>query len=130
MANVSSAVTRGIRVDVQSEHLEDRSEPESDQWFFAYHIRISNESAETVRLVSRRWIITDAQGRVQEVRGMGVVGQQPVLRPGESFEYTSGCPLGTPFGAMQGTYRMVTEEGDEFDAEIAPFGLHESAELH
>jgi ApaG protein len=130
VANVSSAVTRGIRVDVQSEHLEDRSEPESDQWFFAYHIRISNESAETVRLVSRRWIITDAQGRVQEVRGMGVVGQQPVLRPGESFEYTSGCPLGTPFGAMQGTYRMVTEEGDEFDAEIAPFGLHESAELH
>lgn len=130
MANVSNAITRGIRVEVESQFLEDRSEPDSDQWFFAYHIRISNQGADTVRLVSRHWIITDAQGRVQEVRGLGVVGQQPVLRPGESFEYTSGCPLGTPFGAMEGTYRMVTEGGEEFDAQIAPFGLHESAELH
>ncbi len=127
---MSTAFTRGIRIKVESEHLSERSEPDADQWFFAYHIHISNEGPDTVRLVSRHWRITDAQGRVQEVRGMGVVGQQPVLRPGESFEYTSGCPLSTPFGAMQGTYRMVTERGEEFDAEIAPFGLHESRELH
>jgi len=90
-----------------------------------YTVQISNESSETVQLLSRHWIITDATGEVQEVRGPGVVGEQPVLAPGESFEYTSGCPLTTPFGSMNGTYQMVTSRGERFDATIAPFTLSE-----
>jgi ApaG protein len=95
------------------------------QWFFAYTIRITNEGDDTAQLVSRHWVITDAAGAVEEVRGPGVVGHQPVLRPGESFEYTSACPLTTSFGTMKGTYQMVTKGGVTFDAEIAPFELTE-----
>lgn len=90
-----------------------------------YKVRITNIGTEGVQLVSRHWIITDANGHVEEVRGPGVVGYQPTLEPGESFEYTSGCPLKTPFGSMHGTYQMVTRGGDHFDAEIAPFALSE-----
>jgi ApaG protein len=121
----SEANTRGIRIRVRSAYIADRSEPEHNQWFFAYNVHISNEGTETAQLVSRHWIITDADGRVEEVRGPGVVGEQPVLAPGESFEYTSGCPLRTGFGTMHGTYQMVTAGGDRFDAEIAPFSLGE-----
>ena len=117
----SEAVTRGIRVQVLSEYAGDRSDPRNNQWFFLYTIEISNEGTETVQLVSRHWIITDAEGHVEEVRGPGVVGQQPVLAPGEAFSYTSGCPLTTPFGKMEGTYQMITSNGASFDAEIAPF---------
>ncbi|HVL67753.1 MAG TPA: Co2+/Mg2+ efflux protein ApaG [Vicinamibacterales bacterium] len=126
----SEALTRGVRINVVSEYDADRSEPARNQWFFLYTIRISNEGAETVQLLTRHWIITDAEGRVEEVRGPGVVGKQPILKPGESFEYTSGCPLTTPFGVMEGTYQMVTENGDRFDARIAPFTLSEPYTVH
>jgi ApaG protein len=121
----SEAVTKGVRVEVTSSYVAERSAPEEGEWFFAYTVRITNEGSDTVQLVSRHWIITDAEGRRQEVRGPGVVGEQPTLRPGESFEYTSACPLGTSIGAMQGTYQMVTNRGERFDAKIAPFTLSE-----
>jgi ApaG protein len=121
----SEARTRGVRVEVESSYVPERSEPADERWFFAYRIRITNEGAETVRLVSRHWFITDGTGAVEEVRGPGVVGHQPRLAPGETFEYTSACPLGTSFGTMHGTYRMVTAAGEHFDAEIAPFALGE-----
>jgi ApaG protein len=121
----SEAVTRGIRINVQSAYVPERSDPEHEQWFFIYTVRVSNEGSETAQLVSRHWIITDANGRVHEVKGPGVVGEQPVLKPGESFEYTSACPLETSFGTMHGTYRMVVNNGDGFDATIAPFSLGE-----
>jgi ApaG protein len=126
----SEAVTRGVRVQVESEYAPDRSEPAKNAWFFLYTVTISNEGPETVQLLTRHWIITDGTGQRDEVRGPGVVGKQPVLRPGESFEYTSGCPLGTPFGVMEGTYQMVTEAGEQFDAKIAPFTLSEPYTVH
>lgn len=126
----SEAVTDGIRVQVRSEYSPERSSPADSQWFFLYTIEISNESQQTVQLVSRHWIITDAEGRVEEVRGPGVVGQQPVLEPGESFTYTSGCPLTTSFGTMEGTYQMITSTGTRFDAKIAPFTLSEPYTIH
>ena len=130
-ASTSEAVTNSVRVEVESQYAPERSQPFQDQWFFYYTVRITNESAETVQLLSRRWIITDACGHVEKVRGSGVVGEQPVLAPGESFQYTSGCPLGTSTGVMHGTYQMVcTESGDRFDVEIAPFALHEPYTVH
>jgi ApaG protein len=122
---MSEACTRGIRVLVRSEFVPERSNPGRNEYFFAYRIRITNEGESTVQLIARHWVITDALGNVEEVEGPGVVGAQPVLAPGEAFEYTSACPLPTPFGSMQGTYQMVTDSGDEFDAEIAPFALAE-----
>ncbi len=119
----SEALTRGVRVRVESRFHRDRSNPARGEWLFGYTIRITNEGEQPVQLVSRHWTITDANGRVQEVRGPGVVGQQPRLPPGESFEYTSFCPLTTSFGTMHGTYRMVLDGGEHFDAEIAPFAL-------
>jgi ApaG protein len=126
----SEAVTRGVRVQVLSEYSPERSDPANSQWFFLYTIEISNEGTEPVQLVSRHWIITDAEGHVEEVRGPGVIGQQPVLSPGESFTYTSGCPLTTPFGKMEGTYQMITANAVEFDAVIAPFTLSEPYTVH
>jgi ApaG protein len=101
----------------------DRSNPSASQWFFLYTIQISNEGEETVQLLSRHWIITDGADEVHEVKGSGVVGEQPVLAPGEHFEYTSGCPLTTPFGSMHGTYRMVSARQQQFDVAIAQFTL-------
>jgi ApaG protein len=121
----SEATTRGIRIRVISTYVPERSEPEQGLWFFMYDVEIANLGRENAQLISRHWIITDANGQVQEVKGPGVVGKQPSLRPGQSFRYTSGCPLGTCFGTMQGTYRMVTDGGEQFDAEIAPFSLGE-----
>ena len=126
----SEALTRGIRVKVQSEYSPDQSAPSKNQWFFLYTVTISNESAETVQLLTRHWVITDGTGHIEEVRGPGVVGKQPTLKPGDSFEYTSGCPLTTPFGLMEGTYQMVTQDGDRFDARIAPFPLSEPYTVH
>jgi ApaG protein len=126
----SEASTRGIRVSVVSEYAPDRSRPADEHWFFLYTITISNESPDTVQLISRHWIITNGTGAVEEVRGAGVVGEQPVLAPGESFTYTSGCPLKTPFGTMEGTYQMVTQGGEPFDARIAPFTLSEPYTVH
>lgn len=126
----SEAVTHGLRVEVDTRYSPEHSQPGANHWFFLYTIRISNEGSETCQLVSRYWIIRDATGHVEEVEGEGVVGQQPVLEPGESFEYTSGCPLDTPFGSMEGTYQMVTANGDHFDAEIARFDLREPSAIH
>jgi ApaG protein len=121
--NRSKAVTRGVRVEVESAYSPERSRPDDDEYFFTYTVRIANDGSDVVQLVTRHWIITDANGREQEVRGPGVVGEQPVLAPGESFEYTSGCPLATPFGSMRGSYQMKTPSGAGFDAEIAAFTL-------
>ena len=121
----SEAVTEGIRVRVRARYVPERSNPGESHWFFAYTISIANESERTVQLISRHWIITDANGHVEQVRGPGVVGEQPRLAPGEGFEYTSACPLRTAFGTMHGTYQMTTEGGEPFDVEIAPFALSE-----
>ena len=126
----SEVVTRGVRVRVESQFDPDRSEPSKNQWFFLYNVTISNEGTETVRLQTRHWIITDGTGKVEEVRGPGVVGKNPTLKPGESFEYTSGCPLPTSFGVMEGSYQMETEDGVKFDAKIAPFTLSEPYTVH
>jgi ApaG protein len=126
----SEAVTRGIRITVESRFEPERSSPADGQWFFSYHVRIANEGERVAQLVSRHWIITDGEGREQEVRGPGVVGEQPVLEPGDAFEYTSGCPLQTPVGSMRGTYRMIAPGGETFDAVIAPFGLGEPRVVH
>ena len=126
----SEATTRGVRVSVVAEFSPARSRVEENQWFFLYTITITNSGSETGQLLSRHWIITDADGRVEEVKGAGVVGEQPVLAPNESFTYTSGCPLTTSFGLMQGTYQMVTRSGDTFDATIAPFTLSEPYTVH
>jgi ApaG protein len=119
----SDTTTRGIRIQVQSMYMPERSSPREDQYLFEYHVRISNLGAETAQLISREWIITNADGEVERVKGPGVVGEQPVLAPGSSFEYRSFCPLKTSVGSMQGSYQMVTAQGDRFDATIAPFTL-------
>lgn len=121
----SNAVTRGVRVHVQSRYVPEHSRPHDRQWVFAYVIRITNEGSERVQLLTRHWIITNADGLVQEVRGDGVVGEQPVLEPGALHEYTSFCPLVTSFGTMHGSYGMITARGERFNAEIAPFALGE-----
>jgi ApaG protein len=122
---MSEAVTRNIRVSVEAEFAPGRSNPQQNQWFFIYKVRLTNEGRETVKLLSRHWIITDAMGAVKEVRGPGVIGKQPVLEPGETFEYTSGCDLKTPFGSMRGTYQMATRGQEQFDIEIPMFTLTE-----
>jgi ApaG protein len=127
---MSDTTTRGIRVQVQSRYLADQSSPGEDRYLFAYHIRISNEGDTRAQLVSRHWVINDADGHIEHVEGPGVVGEQPVLGPGEAFEYTSFCPLRTAVGSMHGTYQMVTTEGEEFDADIAPFTLATPHALH
>jgi ApaG protein len=119
----SHARTRGILVEVESTYVPERSEPLRRRWFFAYRIRIANQGDEVVQLISRQWIITDAHGEVEEVVGPGVVGEQPTLAPGEAFDYTSFCPLPTPFGTMRGSYQMVTRDGEAFEVEIASFEL-------
>ena len=120
---VSDTTTRGIRVQVESAFVPDRSNPKESSYFFVYHVRISNVGGETAQLVSRHWIITDAEGETEHVKGPGVVGEQPVLAPGGGFEYTSFCPLKTSVGSMHGSYQMVTTGGEKFEATIAPFTL-------
>lgn len=115
--------TREIRVSVRPTFLEDQSSPDENYYVWAYRVQIENQGHETVQLRDRYWRITDGFGRVQEVRGPGVVGEQPVLKPGERFEYTSGTPLATPSGIMLGTYRMETDAGESFDVEIPAFSL-------
>jgi ApaG protein len=117
------AVTRGIQVTVKPQFLADRSSAEDDRFFWAYTIEIANLGTVTVQLKTRHWRITDGRGQMQEVRGPGVVGEQPVLKPGEKFEYTSGVPLSTPTGLMSGTYQMVAEDGERFDVQVPAFSL-------
>ncbi len=128
-----SETTREIRVTVKPFYLEDQSSPEEMHFVWAYHVRIENHGPETVQLRNRYWRITDSLGRIQEVRGAGVVGEQPILRPGEAFEYTSGTPLGTPSGIMVGTYQMESEKGERFEVKIPAFSLdspHQSVRLN
>ena len=120
------AVTRKIEVTVTPRFLSERSSPSNSYYFWAYTIDIANLGNETVQLKTRHWRITDALGRVQEVKGPGVVGEEPILGPGESFEYTSGVPLTTPSGFMRGSYGLVTEAGERFDIEIPAFSLDSS----
>ena len=117
------AVTKGIRVRVEPAFLEDQSEPERSRYFWSYTIEVANQSLQSVQLVSRYWRITDAQGRIEEVRGAGVVGETPRLNPGEAFRYTSGCPLTTPSGIMVGRYQMITSSGKPFEIDIPAFSL-------
>jgi ApaG protein len=115
--------TRAITISVRPMFLEDQSSPDEGRYVWAYHVRIENEGSDTVQLRNRYWRITDSLGRVQEVRGAGVVGEQPVLKPGESFEYTSGTPLPTPSGIMVGSYQMESQSGDRFDVAVPAFSL-------
>jgi len=117
------AVTRGIVVRVSVSYLPEQSEPQRGRWFWAYHIRIENEGPFAVQLLTRHWIITDGRGARHSVEGEGVVGEQPMIDPGTSFDYVSGCPLSTPTGNMQGTYHMIGEDGSAFDVEIPRFAL-------
>jgi ApaG protein len=117
------AVTRGVVVRVSVSYLPEQSEPQRGRWFWAYHIRIENEGPLTVQLLTRHWIITDGRGARHSVEGEGVVGEQPMIPPGGSFDYVSGCPLSTPTGSMQGTYHMIGEDGAAFDVAIPKFTL-------
>jgi ApaG protein len=133
----SEAVTNNVRVEVEAEYVPQRAAgsatealPLDGQWLFHYTVKITNEGDETVQLISRHWIITHGNGRTEEVKGPGVVGEQPVLAPGEAFQYTSRCRLSTPKGSMRGTYQMVSEDGTYFDVEIAPFILREVYTVH
>ena len=117
------AKTRTITVTVMPVYIDERSSPAENRWFWAYRVAIANEGRNTVQLLERYWRITDSHGKTEEVRGPGVVGEQPVLRPGERFEYTSGCPLGTPSGFMIGSYTMIDETGERFEVDIPGFAL-------
>jgi ApaG protein len=123
MATPYRAITRGIAVSVEPTYLEAHSSPHSSQYVWAYRVTIENQGLETVQLLSRHWMITNARGELNEVKGPGVVGEQPVLRPGQSFQYTSGAPLNTPWGLMGGAYQMESESGERFDIEIPTFSL-------
>jgi len=120
---VSQAVTQGVKVTVRSDFRADRSQPSQGRYLFTYTVRVANEGTTGAKLLSRHWIITDADGTKEEVVGDGVIGKQPHLEPGESFEYTSFCVLRTPLGQMRGTYTMMRDDGTTFLAEIAPFAL-------
>jgi len=119
-----------IQVNIRTAYIPEQSDPGSDRYVFAYTVTIANEGTASAQLISRHWVITDAENQVQEVRGLGVVGEQPFLRPGESFEYTSGTSLATPVGTMRGSYQMVAEDGQKFEAEIPEFTLTMPRVLH
>ena len=119
-----------ITVEIETSYIEGQSEPDNDRYVFSYTITIRNEGDIPAQLLSRHWVITDANGNIQEVKGEGVVGEQPHLNPGEGFQYTSGAMIATPVGSMRGSYQMITDSGDEFDAEIPPFTLAIPRTLH
>ena len=129
LAPISDAVTDGIRVEVLAQHSPESKHP-THEWVFRYTVRITNQSNDTVQLLSRHWIITDALEHTEEVKGPGVIGEQPVLEPGASFKYSSWCPLRTPTGMMRGTYQMARADGTQFDIEIAPFCLRARYSIH
>ena len=127
---MSETDKRQIEIGVETNYIEEQSDPDADRYVFAYTITISNAGAEPAKLLNRHWVITDANGKVQEVRGAGVVGEQPHLKPGESFRYTSGTVIETPVGSMQGDYEMLADDGESFLAPIAPFSLARPQVLH
>jgi ApaG protein len=126
----SEAETSGVRVCVRARYSPEHSSPPSSRWFFLYTIRISNEGDETVQLLNRHWTIVDGTGHTEEVHGPGVVGEQPALESGQTFEYTSGCPLPTPFGSMAGTFDMQRADGTQFSAEVGIFQLIQPGSIH
>lgn len=126
----SEAITNGIHIKVHSQYSEEHSKPEENHWFFLYTITISNKSQQTVQLLRRHWTITDGNGKAQIIEGPGVVGEQPTLAPGQSFQYTSACPLLTEVGSMYGYYTLTTSDGEEFKADIAPFSLSQAKLIH
>ena len=130
MAIMISDPAPRIRVDVETAYVEEQSDPQDGRFVFSYTITIRNEGPTPARLLTRHWIITDANGKVQEVRGDGVVGEQPYLKPGQGFRYSSGAVIETPVGSMQGSYQMVDDDGAQFDAPIAPFRLAIPGVLH
>jgi ApaG protein len=119
-----------ISINVNTTYLTEQSDPTADRYVFAYTINIANTGTVAAQLISRHWVITDAENVIQEVKGLGVVGEQPLLQPGESFEYTSGTAMATPVGTMHGSYQMVAEDGNKFEAEIPPFTLSMPRVLH
>lgn len=119
----SEIITRGIRVQVMTEFNEEQSDPENNHWLYLYRVTICNESSNTVKLLGRHWYITDSDGKTHEIIGTGVVGEQPIIEPGQQYAYTSACPLTTELGSMHGHYQMITEKEEKFDAMIAPFTL-------
>ena len=125
-----SATTRGVTVRVSVSYLPEQSEPERGRWFWAYHIRIENDGEEVVQLLTRHWIITDGRGARHTVEGEGVVGEQPLIEPGSSYDYVSGCPLATPTGAMQGSYHVIAGDGETFDVAIPRFALTAPATIN
>jgi ApaG protein len=127
---LSEAVTDNVSVEVLSQYSSENSRPREGEWVFQYTVRITNKGTETVQLISRHWIITDAGEETREIKGPGVVGEQPVLAPGESFQYSSWCPLKTPMGTMRGTYQMIRSSGEQFDIVIAPFALKARYTVH
>ena len=129
-ASTSAAVTKNVRVEVESRYAPEYSRPSQHEWLFHYTVKITNEGDDTVQLLSRHWMVIDARGYTEEYKGPGVVGEQPVLGPGESFQYTSSCPLRTSTGVMRGTYQMVDADGEHFEIEIAPFALDEPYTVH
>jgi len=124
------AKTKSIRVQVQPAYVQDESDPRQNYYFFSYKVRISNEGEQAMQLISRHWVIKDAFGKVDEVKGAGVIGVQPTLKPGETFEYSSFCPLSTPTGSMHGTYTMVGPRGESLEVEIPLFVLAEPSHYH
>ena len=127
---VAESKKYNIDVSVNTAYIPDQSDPAADRYIFAYTITIANNGTEAAQLISRHWVITDADNVTQEVKGLGVVGEQPLLRPGESFEYTSGTAMATPVGTMRGSYQMVAEDGNKFEAEIPAFTLSMPRVLH
>jgi len=119
----TAATTGGVTVRVSVSYLPEQSEPGRGRWFWAYHVRIENEGDRAIRLLTRRWVITDGRGARHTVEGEGVVGEQPTIEPGTAFDYVSGCPLATPTGAMQGSYQVVADDGERFDVAIPRFAL-------
>jgi ApaG protein len=119
-----------VKVEVLSQYSKENSKPTQGEWVFEYTVRITNLGTESIQLVSRHWVITDGTDQVREVQGPGVVGEQPVLAPDQSFQYSSWCPLSTPIGMMRGTYQMVRTNGEQFDVEIAPFALKARYTVH
>lgn len=119
-----AATTRGVTVRVAVTFLPEQSDPENGRWFWSYHIRLENDGPQTVQLMTRHWVIIDGRGTTNDVQGDGVVGDQPIIRPGASFDYVSGCPLTTSTGAMHGSFGMVCDDGSSFDAEIPSFALN------
>jgi ApaG protein len=127
---MNTSITHKIRVDVSTSYVDDQSKPDESRYVFYYTITIHNEGTVPAKLLTRHWLITDANGKVQEVRGEGVVGEQPHLQPGQGFRYSSGAVIETPVGAMQGSYQMMADDGARFDAQIAPFRLAKPGLLH